>query len=125
MRVTSPDKLVDAVLVQVNPGALSSDFYQLHIVPQGTRPREDGRYAVFVATALREERLTWVKPYLLEVAYDRALILSFTNLWHEETVWDKQYSVELRLAPSSPGCSYLQLEEGGCWRPISSKESRK
>ncbi|GEM_PF-3005362 len=115
-RVTSPDGLVDAVLVRVNAGAMSSDVYQLYIVPRGVKPREDIRYANFVATGLREERLTWVKPYLLEIGYDRAHILYFANLWHDETVWDKQYYAELRLAPKSSSYSYLHLEHGGCWR---------
>ena len=73
---------------------------------------------MFTATSVRNAKLFWRHPHLLEVRYQRALILDFTNLWSTnvlETKWfssEEPYWIEIRLVPSSPDFSILTPEGG-------------
>jgi hypothetical protein len=114
-RVTSPDGIVDAVVIRSHCGAPCSTNYSVFVVPKG---REVGRKAdqrVFSADDLTGQLLTWKKAHLLEIAYGRALILSFQNVTYPflraGQTNSYEYRVEMRLAPTSPGFSYLKDED--------------
>jgi hypothetical protein len=97
-RFTSPDKVVDAVLVQINPGAFSSYLYDLYIVPKGAKP---SGAPVLNAKRFRGEQIRWEEPHLLQVQYDEARILHFGNLWYSKEVRGGQYYVDIELIPTS------------------------
>jgi hypothetical protein len=110
-RVTSPDADVDAVMIRSDCGARCSTNYSVFLVPKGNRVRENSDQAAFSAVDMSDEHLAWKQPHLLEVAYGRAFILGFQNVSYpfKETVKSQKpiYRVEIRLAPISPGFSYL------------------
>lgn len=78
-RVTSPDGVVDAILIRINPGAFSGYLYHVHIVPKGAQssgaPVLNGKHFV-------QEKLRWIEPHLLEVQYAKARVFHFGNLWY-------------------------------------------
>jgi len=87
------------------------------IVPKG-EPASSANEAVMMSTSTKGEKVLWRQPHLLQVAYDRAEILEFTNLWSTNVLKTKWFSneqpcwVEVQLTPSSPDFSILSLEGG-------------
>ena len=115
-RVTSPDGAVDAVMIRDNCGAPCSFGYSVFIVPRGTRPPRNFAQVVFSADDMTDEKLVWKQPHLLDIAYSQALIHTFRNVSHpfgefgaKEQNW--HYRVEIQLAPSSSGFSYLREKD--------------
>jgi hypothetical protein len=111
-RVASPDGTVDAVMVGSGCGPLCSDTYQVTVVPKGaSAPTEVEQYA-FSADDMVDAQLHWKQPHLLEIVYKKARINDFRNISYpfakfgDRASWE--YKVEIRLAPSSEGFSYLQ-----------------
>lgn len=111
-RVASPDGTVDAVMMGSGCGPLCADTYLVTVVPKGAKaPTDNERYA-FSADDMVDAQLHWKQPHLLEIAYKKARINDFRNVSYpfakfgDQASWE--YEVELRLAPSSPGFSYLQ-----------------
>lgn len=111
-RKTSPDGSVDAVLQSSDCGAPCSLEYSVSIVPKGGKVPVDQVQNVFLGSDVVSPQIRWQKPHLLEIAYDRAFIESFRNVTNpfgkfgDEGSW--QYTVEIRLALSSPDFSYLK-----------------
>jgi hypothetical protein len=96
-RVTSPDRVLDAVLIRIVPGfSIESYSYKLYIVPAGGR-----HFAkpILVGYGLEQTRLRWPSPHLLEIPYDNACISSFQNHWSDLNVESGRYNVEIRLLP--------------------------
>jgi len=111
LRRPSPDGVVDAVLIRVNPGAMSSYWYHLYVLPRGQAPGKKD-HPVFVAKRLLYDHYEWERPHHLLVRYREANIFAFRNLWswrNEENL-EKSYLVEIRLEPSVPGPHYLTAE---------------
>ena len=110
-RVLSPDQTVDAVIVGSGCGALCSDTYFVTVVPRRRKPPMDIERFAFSADDMADAQLHWQQPHLLEIRYSKALITNFRNvvypfaIFGDQGSWD--YQVELRLAPSSTGFSYL------------------
>ncbi len=112
-RVPSPDGAVDAVMIRDNCGAPCPFGYTVFIVPKGKPAPSDFRRDVFSADDMLDEKLSWKQPHLLSIAYNRALIHEFRNVAYplgeygaKERNW--HYKVEIQLAPSANGFSYLQ-----------------
>ncbi len=112
-RVTSPDGAVDAVMIRDNCGAPCSYGYTVFIVPRGETAPSDYERDVFSADDMLDEKLVWKQPHLLAISYSRALIYKFRNVAYplgefgaKEKNW--QYRVEIQVAPSSVGFSYLR-----------------
>jgi hypothetical protein len=63
---------------------------------------------------MRGEKVAWRQAHLLELQYDRARIVKFRNLWSLHMIegvgaaGEGDYSVEIRLAPTSADFSVLQ-----------------
>ncbi|MGA2509545.1 MAG: hypothetical protein ABSG27_04895 [Candidatus Acidiferrales bacterium] len=117
MRTTSPDGRFDAVMIcEMYRGAVGGINWYVYIVPKGEAAPSDARRAVLAASDMTREKLLWTKPHLLQVQYDRAEIENFRNLWALDQVedvgpsGDRDYFVEIRLAPSSPDFSLLTPE---------------
>jgi hypothetical protein len=112
MRVSSPDRKLDAVLVQdTSGGALGGVFWYVYVVPKGEAVPKDAARRLFFANDLTKGIIVWNKPHLVEVYYDKASITQFRNI---STKGENgvEYT-ELRLAPSS---EYSLLTPTGGWR---------
>lgn len=111
-RSTSPDQMVDAVIVEGNGGATTSFVYWVYIVPKGLKFDKDATSfdrdrAVFSGDHFADFKVVWKEPKLLEIKYKQARISQFRNSWHywnpakpEEYV---KYVVETKLAPLNEG----------------------
>ena len=115
MRVRSPDGQLDAVIVSDYWGeAIGGIEWYLYVVRKGHAIPTGPDQAIFWGESMRGEKIRWKQPHLIELQYDRALIMKFRNLWglHEiETVGtygEGDYDVEVRLSPTSPDFSLLQ-----------------
>lgn len=115
-RAPSPDGVVDAVLIRDNCGAPCSYGYSVFIVPKGEPAPSDFERDIFSADDMLDEKLVWKQPHLLNISYSKALIYKFRNLAYplaefgaKEKNWS--YKVEIQLAPSSTGFSYLQSSD--------------
>ena len=114
MRVTSPDGLLDAVMVrEMWGGAVGGIEWRVFIVRKGDSVPNNWRSIVFRSDKLKGEKLVWRQSHLLEIHYDIADINDFHNLWASDQVenvgstGEHDYLVEIRLAPYSPDFSYL------------------
>ena len=110
-RITSPDGSVDAVMVNSDCGALCATITFVTVVAKGKKAPDDPGQYVFSADDTVNPRLLWKQSHLLEIAYDKAFINSFRNGCYPfgvpGNVESWKYEVEIRLAPSSAGFSYL------------------
>lgn len=111
VRTTSPDGVVDAVLVEVNPGAFSSYVYNLYVVPRGAKP--EGR-TLLSGSRLGGFRLDWKEAHLLDLQYMAGSVYDYGSIWSSPKVRDGEYYVELRLTPLTDG--FLVLKPGGGFR---------
>jgi hypothetical protein len=109
-RLTSPDHVLDAVVVEINPGAFSSYLYEVHLVPKGGKTKTDPDYAIFRAIRADGLQVTWKRTHLLEITYNKAHIYHFRNLWYSKDVESGHYLAEVRLVPLSPEFSYLKSD---------------
>lgn len=104
-RKTSPDGVLDAVVIQINPGAFSSYLYHLFLVPKGARVDADWTDTPIVYTSEGDPlTVNWDKPHFLTVTTGNSHVQLFANLWYSKRVPD--YYVELTLAET--GKHYLQ-----------------
>jgi hypothetical protein len=112
-RVTSPSGGWDAVLVRADAGGAAGGWeYYVYIVRRGSLVNTNER-PVFEAGTLTNGTLLWSHPHLLDIRYNVAEIDQFTNYWdssrlrpdRQET--DSDFTVEIRLVPSSPDYSLL------------------
>lgn len=100
--------MVDAVVIQSNPGAFSSFIYNLYIVPKGARGHSIlGDPAIMTTSEGDPLIVTWNKPHFLSANSGNSHIRFFGNLWYSKRMPD--YYVELSLAESAR--TYLQ-EDG-------------
>ncbi len=104
-RKTSPDGVLDAVVMQYNPGAFSSYIYYLYLVPKGAKAGVRFGDPAIVNTAEGDPVvINWEKPHFLSVSTGDSHVKVFGNLWYSERIPD--YYVELTLAGT--GKHYLQ-----------------
>lgn len=100
-RVTSPDRSIDAVLVETNGGATTSFGYRVHLVPAGEAA--DSRQAAFLYDATRSAcaygvNLRWLGPNRLLVEYQRADRADAANA----RVGHRSIAVELKAGITDP-----------------------
>jgi hypothetical protein len=98
-RVSSPDSVVDAVLVEVNGGATTSTEYYLYIVPKGEKYKKG--YQSLVIDHDKGLKIFWKQDKFLVIEYDEGRILQFRNYWEAREVQNFKYVVELRLVPKT------------------------
>lgn len=110
-RVTSPDSVVDAVLVRSNAGATTGFGYRVYVVPRGRWPdyRTQGAQQ-FLADRVDSLSVHWREPKVLEIRYTKARIFDFTNFWHSREVDGFNYVVELKLVPLQAGPALIPSE---------------
>jgi hypothetical protein len=113
-RVTDPTGRFDALVLAetYGPAGGGGVNWYVCIVRKG-QPAISAKEAIMMSTSARNETVLWREPHLLEIHYDRAEILDFTNLWSTnvlKTKWfsgEEPYWIEIRLVPSSPTCSIM------------------
>ena len=99
-RKTSPDGVLDAVVVQNHPGAFSSRTYYLYLVPRGGKVGGFSGDPYIVTTSEGDALVAdWDKQHFLSVNTGNAHVKFFGNLWYSRKVPD--YYVELRLKQTS------------------------
>jgi hypothetical protein len=94
-RITSPDSLVDAVLIGRNGGATTSYSYTLYLVPSGKEPIKNRE--VFRANHTTGLSIHWINPTNLEIAFDESQIFHFTNFWSSNEFDNPFYIINIRL----------------------------
>lgn len=110
-RVTSPDSVVDAVVIQSDAGATTPFVDEVYIVPKGGKPTGT---ALLTGDHLIGLELKWLEPKFLEIRYKQGRIHKFTNFWQSKEIQDFRYVVELRLVPLTDSFS-LSKEDRGDW----------
>jgi hypothetical protein len=103
MRRSSPDALVDAVLIQANAGATTSYVQEVYIVPARNTPNESN--LVFRGDKMDGLKVYWIKPQLLMIQYKEGRIFEFTNFWNSQSVDNFKYEIEIQLTKYSTGNS--------------------
>lgn len=80
-RITSPDGLVDAVLVERNVHATVGFIYLVYVVPKG-EPFPEPDWAIFNAMRAEDLTIEWMEHRHLGISYRKAEIYDFTNIVH-------------------------------------------
>jgi hypothetical protein len=96
-RYVSPDKLVDAVLVELKTGPTVATPTKLFLVPAGKDWSADP--PILLGDYFEELRIVWQRPNLLEIHYKKGRIFSFASFWASKDVEMFKHLVELRLVP--------------------------
>jgi len=94
-RITSPDFMIDALLVQTDAGATTSFGYEVYFVPRGKQLTKE--HPLFRGNKMEKLKFRWVKPKLFEIQYEQGQIFLFRNFWHSKHVQNFKYRVEIRL----------------------------
>jgi hypothetical protein len=102
-RITSPDSVLDAVIVRANGGATTAFVYELYLVPVGEH--HDDRDPVFNAEHVKDLTTRWREARLLEVGFKEATIFHFSNIWFSKDVNNYRYVTEILLRPQTTGRS--------------------
>jgi hypothetical protein len=100
-RVASPDRHLDAVLVEVQMeqlGATVSTPYQVYVVPAGAKKFE---HPIMKGAKFDGLRLIWKDLRILEIQYYKGQIFSFQNFWYISDPENSKAIVEIRLIPTS------------------------
>lgn len=96
-RYGSPDRVLDAVLVERLTNATVATPIELFLVPSGHDWKTQS--PVFRGTELEGLQIVWQRPRYLEIRYKKGRVFSFANFWNSKEVQDFKYTVELRLMP--------------------------
>jgi hypothetical protein len=84
-RKPSPDGVLDAVVIEDDPGAMSSFIYYLYLVPRGSKVSYFKSDPYIVNTSEGNElTVNCQKPHFLEVNTGNAHIKWFANLGDQE-----------------------------------------
>jgi hypothetical protein len=111
-RVRSPDKKVDAVLIETNGGATVSFGNKVFLViPEKKIRQDDFKYAVFTADHYQNVDINWQANQQLLISYNKARIFSYTNFWQTDEIKNWNYVVEIKLKCSSTGGQLLEKDK--------------
>lgn len=91
-RTTSPDKIVDAVLIKNNCGATTSYSYRVFIIPAGNEPNNN---SIFLADKVEDLKISWKSLKNLSITYSKARIFEFTNFWQSKKIDNFLYIVSI------------------------------
>jgi len=101
-RVSSPDKKVDAVLVETNGGATTPFGNAVFLVlPRKKINQDDLKYAIFNADHYQNIDIKWEANKQLLISYNKARIFTYTNFWQTDEIENWNYVVEIKLQCSS------------------------
>ncbi len=94
-RISSPDFIVDAVLIRTNAGATTSFGFEIYIVRTGDIPTEAD--LLFRGDKMEGLKLRWVQSKLLTIQYEQGQIFHFSNFWSSRDIQYFKYEVEVLL----------------------------
>lgn len=92
LRKSSPDNVVDVVMVRMDCGATTDYSYQVYLTPHGGEVSE---YPIFIADKVSNIDISWKAEKSLQISYDRARIFKFKNFWQTKEIDDFQYIVSI------------------------------
>lgn len=92
LRKSSPDKVVDAVIVKKNCGATTSSSYSIFIVPSESEVFDQH---VFLSDKTDNLKITWATNKQLSIVYNKARIFEYTNFWQSSKIENFKYIVEI------------------------------
>ncbi len=98
-RQSSPDKRVDAVVVERLTDATVATPIELFLVPTGKEWKKES--PVLRGDKFDGLRVTWQQPRYLEIHYKKGRIFAFSNFWSSKDVEEFKHIIELRLAPET------------------------
>lgn len=95
LRLPSPDRVVDAVLIERNVGATVSTPAEIYLVADGKSPTKSD----LILRGDRHEGLSleWSRPNHLNIRFSKLRIFSFTNFWQSKSVQNFSYVVDVHL----------------------------
>ena len=91
-RITSPDMVVDALVVTRDCGATSDTAYRIYVVRAGDTY---GGNPLFNADRVDGLDISWIAPKRLMISYRQARIFNFSNFWHSKEVENFKYVVSV------------------------------
>lgn len=94
-RLTSPDSLVEAVILKKGGDITVGFSYQIYIVPTGEKPIN--KTHIFFADNVDSLNIIWKKPKLLEIKYKNSRISYFQNFWRHKSFNNYKYYVYIEL----------------------------
>jgi|WetSurMetagenome_2_1015567.scaffolds.fasta_scaffold155753_3 hypothetical protein len=99
-RITSPDSVVDAIIIEDSGGGATNDYrWLIYIEIAGQKIKDYDKYR-FWATRVDSLWIQWSDARLLEVHYKKANIYHFNNYWGRFDVNQYSYIVEIKLVPN-------------------------
>jgi hypothetical protein len=102
-RTTSPDSVVDAVIIESDAGATTSFAYSLYIVPKGGNFKKG--YESFISDHIDGLRVFWKQDRFLIIEYNKGRVFKFQNFWETKELQNFRYVVEIRLVPKTESFS--------------------
>ena len=97
-RVSSPQGIVDAILVTKDAGTTVAQPVEVHIVPKGSRALPSTM--VMRGDHFENVSLVWKEERFLQVRYETGRVFSFRNFWQSSEIANFSYVVEIRLFPA-------------------------
>ena len=91
-RTSSPDKLVDAVVIKNNCGATTSFSYRIFVVPVGEDTKKN---SIFLADKVEGLNIQWTSSKKLLITYADARIFEYTNFWQSKKIQNFDYIVSI------------------------------
>lgn len=91
-RKSSPDNIVDALVVQENCGATTSYSYKVYIVPNGEKPSNN---FVFLSDKTDKLEVSWLSSKSLSITYAKARIFEYRNFWQSRKIDNSNYIVSI------------------------------
>lgn len=95
-RATSPDSIVDAVLLRKNYHATVPFIFEIYITPKGSNVDQE-KEIIFSADHVEDLTMTWKNTKRLEITYASARIGHFKNWWMSKKIDNFKYVVEINL----------------------------
>ena len=102
----SPDKRVDAIILETNCGVTTPYVHKVYIFPSGSDSL-DLDYPVFAADRTEGLKISWVAKFPVDhidrwpvkqqlyIGYDKARISKYTNSWQSRELDNFQYLIEI------------------------------
>jgi len=98
-RHVSPDKLVNAIVVEPKTYATDAIVTTIYLVASGKEWKDEA--PIFSGDHLEGLRVIWERPRFLTIHYKKGRIFSFASFWNSRDVQNFKYEVELRLVPET------------------------
>ena len=94
-RITSPDSLVDAIILRKGGNATVGFSYQVYLVQAGLNPENNTH--IFYTDKCDSISIKWKKSKLLEILYKNSRITNFRNYWQHKQLNNYKYVVNIIL----------------------------